>query len=63
MIGHTHEDIDQVFSRVSSHLKKNSVYTLEGEHKTVASWNAYCLCIEFKYAEPLSVFKSQCECF
>ena len=32
MVGHTHEDIDQVFSRVSAHLKKNSVYTLEGEY-------------------------------
>ena len=31
MFGHTHEDIDQVFSRVSAHLKKNSVYALEGE--------------------------------
>ena len=31
MVGHTHEDIDQVFSRVSAHLKKNSVYALEGE--------------------------------
>ena len=30
MVGHTHEDIDQVFSRVSAHLKKNSVYTMEG---------------------------------
>ena len=31
MVGHTHEDIDQVISRVSAHLKKNSVYALEGE--------------------------------
>ena len=31
MVGHTHEDIDQVFSCVSAHLKKNPVYTLEGE--------------------------------
>ena len=30
MVGHTHEDIDQVFSRVSTYLKKNSVYTVEG---------------------------------
>lgn len=30
MVGHTHEDIDQVFSRISAHLKKNSVYTVEG---------------------------------
>ena len=30
MVGHTHEDIDQVFSRVSEHLAKNSVYTIEG---------------------------------
>ena len=30
MVGHTHEDIDQVFSRISAHLKKNSVYTIEG---------------------------------
>ena len=30
MVGHTHEDIDQVFSRVSSYLKKNSAYTVGG---------------------------------
>ena len=28
IVGHTHEDIDQVFSGVSAHLKKNSAYTL-----------------------------------
>ena len=32
MVRHTHKDIDQVFSRVSSYLKKNSVYTLEGRY-------------------------------
>ena len=30
MVGHTHEDIDQVFSRVFSYLKKNSAYTVGG---------------------------------
>ena len=28
IVGHTHEDIDQVFSGISAHLKKNSAYTL-----------------------------------
>ena len=30
MVGHTHEDVDQVFSRVSTYLKRNSVYTVKG---------------------------------
>ena len=27
MVGHTHEDIDQLFSRISTHLKKKSITT------------------------------------
>lgn len=27
MVGHTHEDVDQFFSRISTHLKKNSITT------------------------------------
>ena len=30
MVGHTHEDIDQVFSKVSTHMMKNSVYDMDG---------------------------------
>ena len=41
MVGHTHEDIDQVFSRVSTHLKKNSVYTLEGMLNNEAKVQSY----------------------
>ncbi|WAR29289.1 hypothetical protein MAR_002857 [Mya arenaria] len=33
MVGHTHEDIDQVFSRVSSHLRRQEVLTLPNLHK------------------------------
>ena len=44
MVGHTHEDIDKVFSRVSAHLKKNSVYILEGEYtKIVVGMLAVCV--------------------
>nr|XP_054753079.1 uncharacterized protein LOC129258865 isoform X1 [Lytechinus pictus] len=28
MVGHTHEDIDQLFSRISTHLKKKNITTL-----------------------------------
>ena len=31
MVGHTHEDIDQVFSKVSSHMMKTSVYDMDGK--------------------------------
>ena len=31
MVGHTHEDIDQVFSKVSSHMTKTSVYDMDGK--------------------------------
>ena len=33
MVGHTHEDVDQVFSRISTYLRQNSVYTLSGSYK------------------------------
>ena len=36
MVGHTHEDIDQMFSHVSTYLKKNSVYTLGGMYLLIA---------------------------
>ena len=37
MVGHTHEDIDQLFSCVSSYLRRNSAYryTLEGMSYTI----------------------------
>ena len=44
MVSHTHEDIDQVFGRVSAYLKKNSVYTLEIEYtKIVVGMLAVCV--------------------
>ena len=30
MVDHTHEDIDQVFSKVSTQMMKTSVYNMEG---------------------------------
>lgn len=30
MVGHTHEDIDQVFSKVSTQMMKTSVYDMDG---------------------------------
>ena len=30
MVGHTHEDIDQFFSKFSQYLKNNSAHTLPG---------------------------------
>ena len=30
MVGHTHEDIDQMFSCISSHLRRNSIHDLQG---------------------------------
>ena len=43
MVGLTHEDIDQVFSCVSSHLKKNLVRLID---KSVVGMIAMCI---FKY--------------
>ena len=31
MVGHTHEDIDQFFSRFSQYLRQNSVHTFPGK--------------------------------
>jgi hypothetical protein len=30
MVGHTHNDVDQMFSRFSEKLKQTAVYTMEG---------------------------------
>jgi len=30
MVGHTHEDIDQMFSCISSYLRRNSIHDLQG---------------------------------
>ena len=38
MVGHTHEDVDQVFSRISTYLRKNSVYTLSGKNKELCMY-------------------------
>ena len=46
MVGHTHEDIDQVFSHVSTYLKKNSVYTDEGD---------YCTCLHNLFNHKLTI--------
>ena len=32
MVGHTHEDIDQVFSKTSTHIMKTSVYDMDGNY-------------------------------
>ena len=31
-VGHTHEDVDQLFSRISGHLKKQGAESLQGMH-------------------------------
>ena len=30
MVGHTHEDIDQMFSCISTYLRRNSIHDLQG---------------------------------
>ena len=32
MVGHTHEDVDQRFSRLSQYLSKNSASTIAGKY-------------------------------
>ena len=32
MVGHTHEDIDQFFSRIAGHIGKNNIRILIGNH-------------------------------
>lgn len=49
MVGHTHEDIDQVFSRVSAHLKKNSVYTIDGMINFLVCLNNKLLNVDVVY--------------
>lgn len=31
LVGHTHEDIDQMFSRFAQYLRQNSAHTLPGK--------------------------------
>ena len=31
-VGHTHEDVDQLFSRIAEKLRHNDVYTLDGNY-------------------------------
>ena len=38
MVGHTHEDIDQVFSKVSTQMMKNSVYDMDGEQLLISHY-------------------------
>ena len=40
MVGHTHEDIDQAFSRVSTYLKRTPAYTVEGIYYNIMYDNA-----------------------
>ena len=35
MVGHTHEDIDQVFSKISTHL--TSIYDMDGNYNVKMS--------------------------
>ena len=37
MVGHTHEDVDQRFSRLSQYLSKRSATTMEGMY-TLCVW-------------------------
>ncbi|KXJ18305.1 hypothetical protein AC249_AIPGENE23463 [Exaiptasia diaphana] len=37
MVGHTHEDVDQFFSRISLKLRSNNVWTLPQLHNTIRS--------------------------
>jgi hypothetical protein len=34
-VGHTHEDIDQLFSRISVYMRNNNAYTIEAFHKCI----------------------------
>ena len=43
MVGHTHEDIDQYFSKLSQYLKYNSAHTLPGTY-TYWKSGAYVVC-------------------
>ena len=38
-VGHTHEDVDQMFSRISGHLRKQGAESIAGKH-----WSTY-ICI------------------
>ena len=46
MVGHTHEDIDQVFSKVSTHMTKTPVYDMEGLYncESLLLLNLYFMC-------------------
>jgi hypothetical protein len=37
MVGHTHNDVDQMFSRFSEKLKRTAVYTMEGLARILTS--------------------------
>ena len=38
MVGHTHEDIDQFFSKFSQYLQRNAAHTLPGNYYVRLSW-------------------------
>ena len=45
MKGHTHEDIDQLFSCVSRHLHKENTFTLQGKSNNHFSALYVCYCL------------------
>ncbi|KAJ8310223.1 hypothetical protein KUTeg_012088 [Tegillarca granosa] len=42
MVGHTHEDVDQMFSNISRRLKYNSAPSLKGLHQEVKTLTHQC---------------------
>ncbi|XP_070578115.1 uncharacterized protein [Ptychodera flava] len=48
-VGHTHEDIDQLFSCISRHLKKTNIYTMDDMDRAVM--NSYNVPVFVKHVE------------
>ncbi|XP_070557873.1 uncharacterized protein [Ptychodera flava] len=48
-VGHTHEDIDQLFSCISRHLKKTNIYTMDDMERAVM--NSYNVPVFVKHVE------------
>ncbi|XP_070547237.1 uncharacterized protein [Ptychodera flava] len=49
LVGHTHEDIDQLFSCISRHLKKTNIYTMDDMERAVM--NSYNVPVFVKHVE------------
>jgi hypothetical protein len=49
-VGHTHEDIDQLFSRIAVYLRNHNAYSIESFHRCIrASYHGKHLCGETVY--------------